>query len=67
MPGLGIFELKFEKNIVIFEISTHELVLLHNFAEKNYLDLGLKMLYLDIFGLELKTIVIFEIRNLKFV
>ena len=52
MPGLGIFELKFEKNIVIFEIRTLELVLLHNFVKLFFLDLGPKKFYLDIFRLE---------------
>ena len=34
MPNLGILGLKFENNIVIFEISTLELVYLQNLAKK---------------------------------
>ena len=41
MPDLGIFGLEFENNIVILVIDI-----------KKCLHLGLKMLYLDIFGLE---------------
>ena len=34
IPYLGIFELEFEKAIVIFEISTLEYVILQNFAKE---------------------------------
>ena len=34
MPFLGIFELKFEENIVIFEISTLQFAEIQNFAKK---------------------------------
>ena len=34
MSYLGIFGLKFEENIIIFEISTLEFVEIQNFAEK---------------------------------
>ena len=34
MPYLGIFGLKFEENIIIFEISTLEFVEIQNFAKK---------------------------------
>ena len=34
MPDLGIFELKFEKNIVIIEINAFELVKLQNFVQE---------------------------------
>ena len=45
MSGLGIFGLEFENNVVIFEISALEFVLLQNF-EKNQkcLNLGPKCL-----------------------
>ena len=52
MPYLGIFDLEFEKNIVIFEISTLEFIKLQNCAEKKCLNLGSKMPYLGFFGLE---------------
>ena len=57
MPDLGIFGLEFENNIVIFEISTLEFVQLQNFAEKQKcLNLGPKMPYLGIFGLQFQKI-----------
>ena len=44
LPDLGIFGLKFEGRIAIFEISTFEFVCLQNFAEKQkYLNLRPKM------------------------
>ena len=52
MSYLGIFELEFEKNIVIFEISTLEFIKLRNCAEKKSLNLRSKMPYLGFFGLE---------------
>ena len=53
MPDLGIFGLEFENNIVIFEISTLQFVYLQNFTKKQKcLNLGRKMPYLGIFGLE---------------
>ena len=69
MPYLGIFELEFENNIFIFEISTLELVYLQNFGKKQKcLNLGLKMPYFGTFGLEFENnIFIFEISTLEFV
>ena len=57
------------KTIVIFVISTLKFVYLQKFATKQKcLDLGPKVPYLGIFGVEFwKTIVIFEISTLKFV
>ena len=53
MPDLCVFGLEFENNIVIFEISILECVYLQNFAKKQKcLNLGPKMPYLGIFGLE---------------
>ena len=50
-----IFELEFEKDIVIFEISTFQFVWWQNFLKKQtHLNLGLKMPYLGIFGQEFK-------------
>ena len=50
MPYFSIFELKFESNIVIFEISTLRFVNVQNSAKKQkYLNLG-------IFGLEFKKL-----------
>ena len=68
MTYLGIFKLKFENNIVIFELNSKNL---SNFkvSWKNWRCLNLiqKMIYLGIFGLEFeKTIVRFEINSLKF-
>ena len=46
MPGLGIFRLQFEENIVRYEIGTLQFVYLLNFAEKQQcLDLGPNMPY----------------------
>ena len=70
MLDLGIFGLELENNIITFEISTLEFVYLPNFAKKRKcLNLGPKMPYLGVFGLELKikTIAIFEISILEFV
>ena len=69
MSYLGIFGLEFDKNIVIFEISTAEFAKLQNFRGKQkWLNLGSKMPYLGIFGMEFeKNIAIFEISTLKFV
>ena len=44
MPDLDIFELELVNNIVIFEISTLEIVLLENLVEKEKCrNLGLRM------------------------
>ena len=52
MPYLGVFGLEFENNIVMFEISTLEFVLLQNFDKKlKCLNLGPKMPYLGVCGL----------------
>ena len=53
MPYLGIFGLKFEKNIDIIEISVFGFVLLQSLVQKQKsLNLRPKMLDLGIFGLE---------------
>ena len=64
MPYFGIFEKKnasllyfwggtLENTIVIFEINTLKFVYYENFTKKQkYLNLGPKMPYLGIFGLE---------------
>ena len=52
---LAIFGLEFEKTVVIFEISTPEFVKKQNFVKNEKwkcLNLGPKMPYLGIFGLE---------------
>ena len=51
MPYLGIFQLEFEKHIVIFETSVLEFVLLRSWVQ-NYKSLNLrpKIPYLGIFG-----------------
>ena len=69
MFDLDIFGLKFENNIIIFDISTLKFFQLQNFVEKQKcLKLGPKMPYWGTFGLEFsKAIVIFEISILKFV
>ena len=65
MPYVGNFDQKyliwvflgenFKKTIAIFEISTLKFVYLQNFTKKQKcLNLGQKMLYLGIFGLELQ-------------
>ena len=55
MLYLGIVGLEFRKIIVIFEISTFEFSQLQNFVkEKKFLNLGPKISYLGVFGLELK-------------
>ena len=69
MHYLDIFGLKFETNLVIFEISTLEFVQSQNFVKKKQkcLNLGPTMPYLGI--LELKfgnNIVTFEISSLEF-
>ena len=58
MPYFNIFELEFENNTVIFEISTLKFVYLQHFEKKQkYLRLGPKMSYFSIFsGWNLKTI-----------
>ena len=49
-----IFGLKFQKTILIFEIGNFDLVQLLNFVKKQKrLNLGPKMPYLGVFGLEL--------------
>ena len=67
--NLAILWVEFEKNALIFEISTVAFVLLQNFPKKQKcLNLGPKMPYLGIFELEFKkTVVIFEISTLEFV
>ena len=69
MPFLGFFRLKFDETIVIPEISTLELVKMHEFVQnKKKSNLGQKMSFLDILVLLfLKTIVIFEIGTLELV
>ena len=53
MLDLGNFRLEFENNFVIFEISTLKFVQLKNLVEnQKCLNLGSKVLYLDIFRLE---------------
>ena len=53
MPYLNTFQLEFKNFIVIFNISTLEFVSLQNFARKQKrLNLGSKIPYLCIFGLE---------------
>ena len=70
MPFLGFFRLKFDETIVIPEISTLELVKMHEFVQNKTKksNLGQKMSFLDILVLLfLKTIVIFEIGTLELV
>ena len=69
MSYLGFFGLEFEKNIVIFEISTLEFVELIKFAEKTEKPKfrRKKALFGYFWNIILKTIVIFEINTLKFV
>ena len=38
--------------VIIFEISIYELFKMQIFIKKNYLNLGLKIPYMDIFGIE---------------
>ena len=38
--------------VIIFEISIYELFKMQIFMKKNYLNLGLKIPYMDIFGIE---------------
>ena len=38
--------------VIIFEISIYELFKMQIFMKKNYLILGLKIPYMDIFGIE---------------
>ena len=65
MPYLGIFGLKLENNIVIFE--TPSICLIANFSGKTKIS-GLKLPYFGILGLQLESnIVIFEIIALEFV
>ena len=57
MPYLSIFRREFKKNIVIFEISTLEFVLLQNFEKKQKcLNLGPKIPYLGILELKFKKL-----------
>ena len=69
MSYLGIFELEFQNNIVMLEISTLEFVSQKSYSKKqNRLYLGPKMPYLGIFRLDIKKpLVIFEISTIKFV
>ena len=54
MFDLDIFGLESENNIFLFKISTLNFVYLQNFAKKQKgLNLGPKVSYLGIFGLEL--------------
>ena len=54
MPYLGIFGLKFEKAVAIFQISTFGFVKIQSFKLKGKnLDLGPKLLYLSIFWTEI--------------
>ena len=54
--NFGIFELEFEKDIVIFEISTFQFVWGQNLLKKQTcLNVRMKMPYLGIFGQELKN------------
>ena len=47
------FELKFEKTIVMFEVSILEFAIMQRFVQKDKsLNLGPKMTYMSIFGLE---------------
>ena len=64
----GYFSVRILKNY--FHISNQHPQICHTakFCEKNNLNLGLKMPYLGIFGLEFKNnIAIFEITTLEFV
>ena len=69
MSYLGFFGLEFEKNIVIFEISTLEFVELIKFAEKTEMPKFRRKnaLFGYFWNIILKTIVVFEISTLKFV
>ena len=53
---LGKFRIKFEKTIVIFEISTIDLVNMQSFLLKKKLNLGTKFPCLSIFGENLKKL-----------
>ena len=65
LPSLVIFELEFEKTIVLFEIRNLEFVNIIFMKSKKNLGLGLKLPYFGTFKLELenKTIAIFEINT----
>ena len=53
MPYLGIFWIEFQKTIIIFETRTRKFLILEKFPKKqNYQNLGPKIEYLGIFGLE---------------
>ena len=69
MPDLRIFGLELQNNIVVYEISTLEFVLLQSFVQKQKsLNVGPKMFYLRIFVLEFEnSFVIFKIGNVEFV
>ena len=69
MTCFSTFGLEFEKDIVIFEISTLEFVQEQNFVKKQkHLNLESKMPYLGISGLEFqKIVVIFQINSPQFV
>ena len=50
---LSIYEQKFEKTIVMFEVSILEFAIMQRFVQKDKsLNLGPKMTYMSIFGLE---------------
>ena len=50
MPDLGTFRPEFEKNIVVFEISSFEFFKVHIFMlKKTNLNLGPNLFHLDIF------------------
>ena len=67
ISDFGDFELEIENAVVIIETSTLEFVLLQSLVQKQKsLNLGPKMPYSGIFGLEFENIVILEISALKF-
>ena len=69
MPDLGISGMEFENIFVMFQINVLEFVLLQSLVQKwKSLNLGPKMLDMDIFWLELENnIVILEISTLELV
>ena len=68
MTNLDIFGTEFKSNIIIFKKKHPRNCLIANFCARiKYLNLGSKVLYLDISGLEFeKDIVIFRISSLEF-
>ena len=68
MPCFGIFRPELEKTVLIFEISTFQLVKMQSFMLKGKkINLGPKLPYWGIFGMELEKSVIFEMSTLKFI